>query len=478
MASTCSSESVARNASTASVVSAIVSAVVVASSLPEAVVTMGESSVDVVEAAEVEDEDDVVASEAVSVVDVAHPASASPPTSSIDAIHIGLERVIRRIAPSESVLFMPPPCEGSLCSPYDGRMRSHRMIAIAEDLESAPEVSMATSSDVAKLAGVSQSTVSYVMSGTRSISPETRARVEDAMRKLSYHPNAGARALAGRRTNVIGLVARLPANTDVAALLPFIDTISTYCRERDYDLVVVTEDEGPAGLQRLAGRSIVDGIALMDIRGDDDRVAAARALPVPVVLIGVPDDPRDLDCVDFDVREAARLGVEELASVGHTRIVLIGEPPQVRAEAFGFVRQFAASAEAAAGERGMNLSVYEPGAEGWAGFTRFEELVPELARDRVGILARTPQAIDMAMQILLSAGIVPGREVSLVGLCTDSTAQGYRIPVTNVSPKPRAVSRLAMETLFARLQGGYEAPGVRLVAPHLTRRRTSAGRPD
>lgn len=107
---------------------------------------------------------------------------------------------------------------------------------------------MATASDVAMLAGVSQSTVLYVMSGTRTISPKTRARVEAAMRELSYHPNAGARALAGSRTNVLVLVTRFTATTEVGALLPFIDTITGYCRERDYDVVLVTADEGPAGL--------------------------------------------------------------------------------------------------------------------------------------------------------------------------------------------------------------------------------------
>lgn len=333
---------------------------------------------------------------------------------------------------------------------------------------------MATASDVAKLAGVSQSTVSYVMSGMRSISPDTRARVEAAMRELSYQPNAGARALAGNRTHVIGLVVRLPENTDLAALLPFIDTISAYCRERDYDVVLVTEDEGPAGLARLAGRSIVDAIVMMDIRRDDSRIETVRALDIPVVLIGLPDDNVGLDCVDVDVKRSARLAVEELSAAGTSHILLIGEGPDVLMENFGFVSEFAQTVRSSARRAGLTFELFEPDAEGWSGFDRFDDAVGQMnAGGHLGIIARTPRAIDIVMQLLLARGIVPGTDVSLVGLCTDSTAAAFRLPVTNVSPEPRDVSRLAMQTLFRRLEGTEFPYEVRLVEPRLTRRATT-----
>ena len=65
---------------------------------------------------------------------------------------------------------------------------------------------MATMSDVAKQAGVSLSTVSYALSGKRTISEATRQRVLDAVRDLDFHPNALGRALASRRSNTIALL--------------------------------------------------------------------------------------------------------------------------------------------------------------------------------------------------------------------------------------------------------------------------------
>jgi DNA-binding LacI/PurR family transcriptional regulator len=139
-----------------------------------------------------------------------------------------------------------------------------------------------TSRDVARVAGVSQSTVSYVMSGRRSISAETRKRVLDAIEQLTYQPNAGARALASQRTQVIGLVVPFGPGADTAGLLPFIETIASCARAEDHDVLLVTTDEGAAGLTRLAGRALCDAIVLMDIEADDARIPVAAALKVPV----------------------------------------------------------------------------------------------------------------------------------------------------------------------------------------------------
>ena len=65
---------------------------------------------------------------------------------------------------------------------------------------------MATMTDVARLAGVSVSTVSYALTGTRPISEATRDRVLAAMAELGYQPNAMARGLASRRSNILGLL--------------------------------------------------------------------------------------------------------------------------------------------------------------------------------------------------------------------------------------------------------------------------------
>jgi DNA-binding LacI/PurR family transcriptional regulator len=334
-----------------------------------------------------------------------------------------------------------------------------------------------TSKDVARLAGVSQSTVSYVMSGNRPISEATRRRVLEAIEALTYQPNAGARALASQRTRVIGLMV-VPVHgpgldgVPDAGALPFIETIASSAREHDHDVLLVTADEGSDGLQRLAGRSLCDALVLMDIEARDERVPVAASLPVPVILIGVPEDPAGLRCVDLDHRLAARMAVDELAESGHDRLVFIGYPAELVDRDLNYVRRFLDAAREAAEGHGLPfelISPVEPRRDSAQAAVDRALVGPE---GRVGIVVPNSPALQPILNALQLRGAVPGRDVSLVALCTDVVAEQAEPPLTNLSIEPRDVSLRAMETLFWLLEptSAGAPPAVDLVPPRLTRR--------
>lgn len=81
---------------------------------------------------------------------------------------------------------------------------------------------MTTIHEVAAAAGVSISTVSYALSGKRPVSEKTRRRIEDAALALGYQPDAGARMLAGRRTNIFALTEPLRADTHAPTHMAFV----------------------------------------------------------------------------------------------------------------------------------------------------------------------------------------------------------------------------------------------------------------
>ena len=112
---------------------------------------------------------------------------------------------------------------------------------------------------------------------------------------------------------------------------------------------------------------------------------------------------------------------------------------------------------------------------GWDGVL---EVAPELLRhrgDRLGIITRSPRYADLVIQLLRVERLVPGRDVSLVGLLTDEVAQRFSPPVSNASPVPHELARRAMAILFARLDGDDAPASLQLVDPApLVRRATTA----
>jgi len=109
---------------------------------------------------------------------------------------------------------------------------------------------MATLQDVARRAGVSIATVSYVLNGTRSVSPEVEARVREAVRALQYRPNRLARGLRRKRTHVIGLVVPDSANPFFAEIARGLEDLSF---AHDHSVILCNSDEDPAKEQRYLG---------------------------------------------------------------------------------------------------------------------------------------------------------------------------------------------------------------------------------
>ena len=332
-----------------------------------------------------------------------------------------------------------------------------------------------TSKDVARVAGVSQSTVSYVLTGNRPISEKTRQRVLDAIEQLTYQPNAGARALASQRTHVIALVLPFDVVVDTAALVPFIETISSLARSRDYDVLLLAANEGSAGLQRVAGRSLCDAIVVMNVQTHDERVPVAAALPVPVVLIGVPQDPQGLHCVDLDFEAAGRVAIEELAATGHRRVAIIEHPAEMLDRKLSFIDRFLDAALRAARERSLSVEVSTPAERGWVALASVIDRLIELpGPGPLGLVVPNMQAQQPILRLLAARGVVPGRDISLIGLSTDADAAESDPQITNLSFEPRDISRRAMKTLFALLEptGVPAPPAVDLIPPRLTRRQT------
>lgn len=142
---------------------------------------------------------------------------------------------------------------------------------------------------MAALAGVAQSTVSYVMSGNRPISQKTRDKVEKAMRELGYVPDAHARAMISNRSHIIGLLTETTETTQGAELFPILRAIRATAKEHGYDLILMSSTgttEDLADMRRLGKGNLVDAFIMLDIRHHDGRLKSAMKLGLPIVPYG------------------------------------------------------------------------------------------------------------------------------------------------------------------------------------------------
>lgn len=325
-----------------------------------------------------------------------------------------------------------------------------------------------TIAEVARHAGVAVSTVSYVLSGKRTISADTRRRVLASVSTLGYHPHAGARALASKRSNVIALVLPLRAGMHVPVLMRFASAVVTAARTFDHDVLLLTADEGTDGIRRVAASALVDAFVLMDVELDDRRAPLLRGLAEPSVLIGFPAEPAGLTCVDLDFAAAGARCVAHLAGRGHTEIALLGAPAVVHERGTGFARRTKEGFVAALAEHGVG-GVALPCEET---FDEVHDTVHALLRDHPrlsGLVVHNEAAVSHVLSALRQLGRrVPG-DVAVVAICPDDVAERASPPLTSVLIPAEEVGREAVRLVMDKL-AGRPAPEATLLAPHLTRR--------
>jgi DNA-binding LacI/PurR family transcriptional regulator len=335
---------------------------------------------------------------------------------------------------------------------------------------------MVTIADVARHAGVSSSTVSYVLSGKRAISQETRHRVERSVTELGYHPNAGARALAGRRSHIIALVVPLRADVYVPIMMEIAISVTMAARRHGYDVLLMTNDEGPDGVRRVAASGLADGVILMDVELDDERIPLLREQGTQAALIGLPDDTRGLSCVDLDFAAAGALCADHLADLGHREIAFIGYGSGVYHRHAGYAERTLVGFRESARARGLRF-VHRP-CEG-----TYESTAGTLARifaDRpgtTGFVVQNEGAIGPLLNLLRTSGRTVPEDVSVVALCPEQLAEQHAPRLTAVTGPTKELGSVAVDQLMGRMTSAEPADELVLLTPILTVRESTGPAP-
>jgi len=182
------------------------------------------------------------------------------------------------------------------------------------------EATKPTIKDVAQRAGVSSTTVSYVLNNTRFVSPETEARVRAAIKDLSYQPDYIARSLRAKRTLTIGMIVSDITNPFYADV---VRGAEDFFSDKSYSLILCNTDESPEieldSLQMLRNKN-VDGLIIVASGKNVDQLYDANNSGIPIVLADRRLPGNRLDTVVVDDVKGTYHAVHHLLEHGHRRI--------------------------------------------------------------------------------------------------------------------------------------------------------------
>lgn len=187
-----------------------------------------------------------------------------------------------------------------------------------------------TQQDIARIANVSQATVSRVLGGDERVESEIRDRVVRVMQEHNYRPDVRARSLRNQRTHLIGLVMRRePKDLQGDPFFSlFVSEILGVLASTPYhlcvDLAASATHQDHVYDEMLRTRR-VDGLILVESEPRDERVMRLQSDDFPFVLIGNPNDV-DLYSIDNDNVFAGRLATKHLLEQGYRRIAFLAGP--------------------------------------------------------------------------------------------------------------------------------------------------------
>lgn len=328
---------------------------------------------------------------------------------------------------------------------------------------------MVTIKEVATAAGVSPSTVSYVVTGNKKLPAATVTKVRAAILELGYTPNPAGRALSLGRTNIIGVVASILTDlseTEADIFMRFARAAMFSAKEYGYDILMMGR-----GKDELLAAPLVDGLIIMDIRFDDPRLPGIKSLGRPTVLVGMPDDPHGMSAVDLDFAGSAHLAVEHLAALGHRDIAVLGSTTEGTSELSWSVR-FEQGIKDAGESSGVSASFWAAG----SGPKDLDRWLKDAARERPhtsAIVLLNVALLDALLRRAAQRGVSIPRDLSIVVLATDEHMQHRHPDITLLNVPGARMLELAIQLLRQELAGEGSFTRV-LVPPRLIERGSTA----
>ena len=315
--------------------------------------------------------------------------------------------------------------------------------------------SVRTIADIARLAGVSKSTVSRALNDSPLIGEETKAKIHSLAREHNFQINAPARRLSMKQSRTIAFVTHAyHKDFSVADLfgLEIMGGISSGLASREYDLLVIHVDPyDTKWAHQYYDTGRVDGFILMTATRKQNHVRALLELGAPFIIWGLPQ-PRQKYCsVSGDNLAGGRLATEHLINQGRQQIGFIGGPPE--------------EIEVQHRQAGYENAMREAGRQPEAALIAYGDFSDTSGSEAMKRLLKKSPEIDAvfvnsdlmaisAMETIRDEGRRVPEDIAVVGYDDLSIAAHSNPPLTTIRQNIPLAGKLLAQNLIEYLQTG------------------------
>jgi LacI family transcriptional regulator len=311
--------------------------------------------------------------------------------------------------------------------------------------------------DVAKMAGISPSTVSRVINRRGYISEDTIQKVEEAIQVLGYRPHWAARGLKGLPTKLVGLIIPDLSNVFYTGVAM---SVAEVLNDLDYEMILCVSDENPdkdLGFLNILEEKCVDGIIYAHpaygSNSDTLRLMVTRGMPV--VEINRQREVDLLDAVLADNLRGAQQGTDYLLAQGHRRIAIITGRTSTTTGAERILGYQTSMARIGLQVDNDMLKVGEFSREWGEQATR--ELM-NLPDPPTAIFATSNRISLGTLKVLNELHIRIPEDISIVSFDDPEWLAAWNPPITAVDIASEEMAKLAVQLLQRRMTGSVQKP--------------------
>lgn len=330
---------------------------------------------------------------------------------------------------------------------------------------------MANIKDVALHAGVSVTTVSHVVNGTRFVSETARQRVEEAVRELGYVPSAVARSLKHNTTRTFGMV--IPNNSN-PYFAEIIRGVEDRCFAAGYNVILCNSNDDPerqASYLRVLAEKRIDGLVLVVTGSDAVARATLGGINMPLVLLDREVSGVSGDLVEVNHVLGSQMATRHLLELGHPRVACISGPPGLSPSSQRRAGWKDALEKAGVERTESDLARGDFTARG--GYLAMQTLLKRRPRPTAVFACNDLMAFG-ALAAAREAGIAVPQQLSIVGFDDIDLAAFSAPPLTTVAQPKQQIGTVASDLLLDRVSSGRTDNRQIILDPELRTRASTA----